>query len=123
MKNNNDKKYLRIGIFVIIFLFGLFASLIEKNGWIALITCVAVPLLYIPYGISDWKRKKQNNSPEKQPNPKNNDDYKYTKDESEKDAHELAVKARSGRGKISVLKAKPSSSEKTTKKNLRKSDA
>lgn len=51
---------------------------------------------------------------------KKDDNNKYTKWESEKDAHELAVKARSGHGKISVLKAKPSSSEKTTKKKSEK---
>lgn len=55
----NDKKYLRIGFFAVVFLLGLFVSIIEKNGWIALIACVGVPLLYIPYGISDWKRRKQ----------------------------------------------------------------
>ena len=69
MKKNDDNKYIRIGIFAVVFLLGLFVSIIEKNGWIALITCVAVPLLYIPYGISDWKRKKQDNPPEKQNKP------------------------------------------------------
>lgn len=60
MKKNNDK-YWRIGIFAFVFVFGLFASVKTGNGWIALITCVVVPLLYIPYGISDWRR---NNSSE-----------------------------------------------------------
>ena len=69
MKKNDDNKYIRIGVFAVVFLLGLFVSIIEKNGWIALIACVGVPLLYIPYGISDWKRKKQDNPPEKQNKP------------------------------------------------------
>lgn len=72
MKENDDNKYIRIGIFAVVFLLGLFVSIIEKNGWIALITCVAVPLLYIPYGISDWKRKKQDNHPQKHNEPAKN---------------------------------------------------
>ena len=69
MKKNDDNKYIRIGIFAVVFLLGLFVSIIENNGWIALIACVGVPLLYIPYGISDWKRRKQDNPPEKQNKP------------------------------------------------------
>lgn len=68
MKKNNDK-YWRIGIFAFVFVFGLFASVKTRNGWIALITCVVVPLLYVPYGISDWKRRKQDNPPEKHNKP------------------------------------------------------
>ena len=69
MKKNDDNKYIRIGIFAVAFLLGLFVSIIEKNGWLAFITFVVVPLLYIPYGISDWKRRKQDNPPEKQNKP------------------------------------------------------
>ena len=69
MKKNDDNKYIRIGIFAVVFLLGLFVSIKEKNGWIALIACVGVPLLYIPYGISDWKRRKQDNPPEKHNKP------------------------------------------------------
>ena len=72
MKKNDDNKYIRIGIFAVVFLLGLFVSIKEKNGWIALIACVGVPLLYIPYGISDWKRKKQDNPPEKHNEPAKN---------------------------------------------------
>ena len=68
MKKNNDK-YWRIGIFAFVFVFGLFASVKTGNGWIALITCVVVPLLYIPYGISDWRREKPSEPPEKHNKP------------------------------------------------------
>ena len=44
------------------------------------------------------------------------DDYKYTSSESYDDAHELAEKARRDHGQTSVLKAKSSSSAKTTMK-------
>ena len=73
-----------------VFLLGLFVSIIEKNGWIALIACVGVPLI-IKF------------------HPKE-DDYKYTSSESYDDAHELAEKARRDHGQTSVLKAKSSSS-------------
>lgn len=78
MKKNDDNKYIRIGIFAVVFLLGLFVSSIEKNGWFALIVCVGVPLLYIPYGRLDWKRRKRDNPQE--------DDYKYTSSESYDDA-------------------------------------
>ena len=44
------------------------------------------------------------------------DDYKYTSSESYDDAHELAEKARRDHCQTSVLKAKSSSSAKTTMK-------
>lgn len=68
MKKNNDK-YWRIGIFAFVFVLGLIAFAKTGSGWLALIACVGVPLLYIPYGISDWKRKKQDNPPEKHNEP------------------------------------------------------
>lgn len=48
------------------------------------------------------------------------DDYKYTSSESYDDAHELAEKARRDHGQTSVLKAKSSSSAKTTMKESAK---
>ena len=48
------------------------------------------------------------------------DDYKYTSSENYDDAHELAEKARRDHGQTSVLKAKSSSSAKTTMKESAK---
>ena len=75
MKKDNDK-YRRIGIFAFAFLFGLFVSAKSGNGMAALITCVFVPLLYIPYGISDWYRKKPSEFSEKLPEPEKPDQQK-----------------------------------------------
>ena len=69
MKKNNDK-YIRIGIFVFVFLFGLYVSAKTENGVLALITIFGVPVLYIPYGISDWYRKKPAEPSEKRSKPK-----------------------------------------------------